>query len=119
MTNKKENAAGPGGGEAAKGHNTCCANSRQSVDQAQPVEIPSDPRVLRVIMALADVMVYDQGGAEPIKSYDPLAEVLEAVLFLRRADAVTIRRACLRAMEANGDLPPRAEVIRFPEGGCK
>ena len=74
--------------------------------------IPGDPRVLRVVAALADLWVIDHSGGARLWTYDA-GEIAEALHFLAHANRGEVFSACTRARWVNGDAPdPR--VVAFP-----
>jgi len=77
--------------------------------------IPTDPRVLRLVLALADHWVIDASGGARLWTYSA-GELAEALHFLATANRDQLGAACARARWANGAAPdPR--VVPFPRRG--
>lgn len=80
-------------------------------------EIPADPRVLRIVLSLANFFVIDFSGGNALWHYSR-EEVTQALDFLEAATAAQRETACALARWCNGD-GPEPVVIAFParEGG--
>jgi hypothetical protein len=81
-------------------------------------KLPSDVRVLRLIAVLHDLVVADQGGAEPLWSYSS-EEIGAAFDFLKHTDLEQLRAAIAESARRDGGHAGvrLAQVLDFPEKG--
>ena len=111
---QKQDVPERAGSRDAEGKENCKSNP--STLPAFVCTIPEDIRILRLVAVTHDLVVPDQGGAEPLWSYS-FEEIGQAFYFLKHANLRQMQRALAEHSRREGVPVTLARVLPFPDGG--